>query len=148
VVVRAPSGCHASGSTRFLSETKALLLLSFRHLSDDQFWFTFFHEAAHLLLHGEKRLFIEGLGGPATKEEEEANEFAGRLLVPSPFRDRLFDLPTNSREVIKFARLLGTSPGIIVGQLQHYRRIEHNQLNGLKRRFRWEDNNDVNRGRA
>ena len=32
-VVRAPSGCRASGATRFLSPKKALLLLSFRYLS-------------------------------------------------------------------------------------------------------------------
>src|SRR5690606_20384644 len=48
VILRALSGCKASGATKFLKKDKALLLLSFRHLSDDQFWFTFFHEAGHL----------------------------------------------------------------------------------------------------
>src|SRR2546425_7404609 len=46
----------------------------------------------------------------------------------------LFDLPLDGREVIRFARRVGVSPGIIVGQLQHYGRIKHNQLNSLKRR--------------
>jgi HTH-type transcriptional regulator/antitoxin HigA len=146
-VVRAPHGCRASGATRFLSGTKALLLLTFRHLSDDQFWFTFFHEAGHLLLHGERGFFIEGVGAPATKEEQEANEFSGSTLVPTQFRESLLALPTDSREVIKFARRRGVSPGIVVGQLQHYQRIERYQLNGLKRRFRWEDD-DISPGRA
>jgi HTH-type transcriptional regulator/antitoxin HigA len=66
VVVRAPAGCRASGATRFLSPSKALLQLSFRHLSDDQFWFTFFHEAGHLLLHGMDGFFVEGIGAPNT----------------------------------------------------------------------------------
>jgi len=60
-VIRAPAGCRASGATRFVSESKALLMFSFRYLSDDQFWFTFFHEAGHLLLHGKTRFFLEGL---------------------------------------------------------------------------------------
>ena len=138
VVVRPPNGCRASGATRFLSQYKALLLLSFRHLSDDQFWFSFFHEAAHLLLHGD-RFFLEGVDAPTTKEEEEANEFAGRTLVPVEFRPAMLSLRPHGREVIRFARRLGVSPGIIVGQLQHYGRINHNQLNSLKRRFRWKD---------
>ena len=57
-IVRAPNGCRASGAVRFLSQTKALLQLSLRHLTDDHFWFTFFHEAGHLMLHGERSLFL------------------------------------------------------------------------------------------
>jgi HTH-type transcriptional regulator/antitoxin HigA len=37
VILRSPAGCPVSGATRFLSPSKALLLLSFRYLSDDQF---------------------------------------------------------------------------------------------------------------
>jgi Zn-dependent peptidase ImmA (M78 family) len=137
VIVRAPNGCRASGATRFLSQDKALLLLSFRHLSDDQFWFSFFHEAAHLLLHGEGGFFLEGIDAQTDRRESEANEFAGRILVPSEFRPAMLSLPAHSREVIRFAHRLGVSPGIVVGQLQHFEKIKRNQLNGLKRRFRW-----------
>ena len=138
-VVRAPNGCRASGATRFFSPNRALLLLSFRYLSDDQFWFTFFHEAGHLLLHGKKGFFLEGVDAPATPEEQEANEFAERTLVPPDLRAALLGLRVGSREVIRFARRLGVSPGIVVGQLQHYGRIKRSQLNPLKRRFRWEN---------
>jgi HTH-type transcriptional regulator/antitoxin HigA len=138
-VVRAPNGCPASGATRFLSPTKALLLLSFRHLSDDQFWFTFFHEAGHLLLHSRTRLFLEGVETPATNEEKEANEFAGRTLVPPNLHSTMLNLAIDHREIIKFAQRVGVSPGIVVGQLQHYKRIDHSYLNKLKRRYTWED---------
>lgn len=139
VVVRASTGCRASGATRFLSPNKALLLLSFRHLTDDHFWFSFFHEAGHLLLHGKKQLFLEGVDTPSTSEEAEANEFAAFTLIPSEFQQALLDLPVNGRVVIRFAVRIGVSPGIIVGQLQHLKIIRLNQLNRLKRRFRWED---------
>ncbi len=138
-VVRAPNGCKASGATRFLSQRKALLLLSFRYLSDDQFWFTFFHEAGHLLLHGKNGFFLEGIDTPATIEEQEANDFAARTLVPPEFQYALLSLPVDGRKVIRFAHRIGVSPGIVVGQLQHHRRIKHRQLNNLKRRFSWEE---------
>jgi plasmid maintenance system antidote protein VapI len=138
-VVRAPNGCRASGATRFISPNKALMLLSFRYLSDDQFWFTFFHEAGHLILHGEKGFFLEGMESPGTTEEQEANEFAERVLVPVEFRKEALGLPLDSRKVLRFARRLGISPGILVGQLQHYGRVKQEHLNGLKRRFTWED---------
>lgn len=137
-VVRVPNGCRASGATRFLSRNKALLLLSFRYLSDDQFWFSFFHEAGHLLLHGEKGFFLEGIDAPTTIEEQEANEFAARTLVPPEFQPALLNLPLDGRKIIRFARRLGVAPGIVVGQLQHHGRITHRQLNNLKRRFTWQ----------
>ncbi len=141
VVVRAPNGCRASGATRFLSPKKALLLLSFRHLTDDHFWFTFFHEAGHLVLHDPNRLFLEGLEDTAdlfsADEEEEANDFAANLLVPPEKRASLLKIPTTSQSVIRFAVEIGVSPGVVVGQLQHLGRLGQNRLNRLKRRFKW-----------
>lgn len=139
VIVRSPSGCRASGATRFLSPNKALLLLSVRYLSDDHFWFTFFHEAGHLLLHSKSTLFLEGRDIFPTKEEGEANEFAARVLIPDEFRGALLDLRVDGRQVIRFAKAVGVSPGIVVGQLQHLGRFKLSQLNNLKRRFEWTD---------
>lgn len=136
-VVRAPEGCRASGATRFLSSDKALLLLSFRYLSDDHFWFSFFHEAGHLLLHGKKALFLEG-GQIAGIEEEEANEFAARSLVPPEYHGELQRLPVNRHAIRDFAKTVGVSPGIVLGQLQNLGRARRNQLNMLKARFQWE----------
>lgn len=139
VIVRAPSSCRASGATHFISPNKALLLLSFRYLSDDHFWFTFFHEAGHLLLHEKNGLFLEGMGLCSTKEEQEANEFAANTLIPEHFQTELTNLRLDGREVIRFARRVGVSPGIVVGQLQHLGLITPRQLNNLKTRFSWAD---------
>jgi HTH-type transcriptional regulator / antitoxin HigA len=142
VILRAPAGCRASGATRFLSSEKALLLLSFRYLSDDHFWFTFFHEAGHLLLHNQKALFLEGHDVPAAKEEEEeeANKFAADILIPARFRKEMLNLPVNGFVIMRFAKVVGVSPGIVVGQLQYHGRFTHRQLNNLKRRFIWKPN--------
>ena len=138
-IVRAPSRCRASGATRFLTREKALLLLSFRYLTDDHFWFSFFHEAGHLLLHGEDGLFLEGIAESREKEEKEANEFASLALVPAELRSEMLDLPARYRDVIRFATRAGISPGLVVGQLQFHKRINPEQLNRVKRRFAWEE---------
>lgn len=140
VIVRSPTGCRASGATSFITRDKALLMLSFRYLSDDQFWFTFFHEAGHLLLHGKENVFLEGLVTVSeSKKEQEANEFAADTLIPLKLRSALFDLPLRWQEVVRFAVRLGISPGIVVGQLQYYKIIPFSQWNRLKRRFEWVD---------
>ncbi len=137
VIVRAPADCHASGATRFVTPQKAMLLLSFRFLSDDQFWFSFFHEAGHILLHGKQEVFIEGIETPNASPEQEANEFAASTLVPPQYESELMRVRSNKYDLVRFARRIGVSPGIVVGQLQHYGKIKHNHFNGLKRRYTW-----------
>ena len=148
VIVRSPSGCRASGATRFINPTKAVLQLSFRYLTDDHFWFTFFHEAGHLLLHGastvdqsisESQLewIIEDINGPESEREDEANRFAVDTLIPIEFQQELMQIPMRKRDLVKFARRVGVSPGIIVGQWQHKQRIGYDRLNGFKRRYKW-----------
>jgi Zn-dependent peptidase ImmA (M78 family) len=139
VVLRPPTGCKASGATRFLSSARPFLIFSFRHVSDDHFWFTFFHEGGHLVLHSDKIIFLEGDDKLSNQEESEANEFSATLLVPPEYRDEMFALPVDGRAVIRFARKLGVSSGIIVGQLQHHGKLRRNQLNNLKRSYEWSD---------
>jgi HTH-type transcriptional regulator / antitoxin HigA len=139
VIVRTPKGCRASGATRFLSSNKAMILLSFRHLTDDHFWFTFFHEAAHLLLHSAKAIFIED-GSEATEDEEaEANQFAGEILIPQSYRSELSRKSISKLEIMRTAVKLGISRGIVVGQLQHLQLLESDKLNWMKRRFVWRE---------
>ncbi len=112
-----------------------MIVLSFRHKSDDHFWFSFFHEAGHLILHDKKALFIEDGSEVTDEEEKEANDFASNLLVPPEHRFELESLPARSKAIIRFAVRLGVSPGVIVGQLQYKRIISFNQMNNLKRRY-------------
>jgi Zn-dependent peptidase ImmA (M78 family) len=63
-----------------LEKDKALLLLSGRFLSDDQFWFSFFHEAAHLILHSQEP-HIDHESTSTPQQETEANGFAQRVIL-------------------------------------------------------------------
>jgi Zn-dependent peptidase ImmA (M78 family) len=110
-----------------------VLLLSGRHLSDDHFWFTFYHEAGHLILHGKRFVFVDDLDDDnAVREEDEANRFAENLLIPPEHQTEMLRLTANKMQVMRFARKIGISRGIVVGQLQHRGIIGRDQLNSLK----------------
>lgn len=117
-----------------------MLALSVRHKSDDHLWFTFFHEAGHLLLHSKKAVFVEEDGG--NEKEMEANRFASDALVPPEAASELPSLKTLV-DVSTFARRLGIAPGIVVGRLQHDGLLPwQTPLNRLKVRFRWSQDRD------
>jgi len=136
-IVRAPKGCSASGAVRILADDTPHIQLSFRYLSDDQFWFSLFHEIGHLLLHFDKMPILESTKFEEEECESEANEFASHVIVPMMHQEELFGLASSKSLIIDFAKKIGIAPGLIVGQLQHARIIGYNQMQHLKRRYRW-----------
>lgn len=139
IVEPAPNGCPASGATLWLSQDKALLMLSLRHKTNDHFWFSFFHEAGHLLRHGKRLRFIEMEGALSNEHEEEANEFARDWLIPPQYSRNLAAMPKSEVAISALAGQLGIAPGIIVGQLQNEGLLKWNSLLNkfLKVRYEW-----------
>ena len=133
VVVFVPQvkGCRMSGAAWWTSPSRAVIALTDRYKKDDYFWFTFFHEAAHLLLHSKKETYIDD-GSDDDALEDEANRFAANLLIPPEYIDRLAALTTDD-DVKAFAEEIGIAPGIVVGRLQHSRLWDWNRGHSLKR---------------
>lgn len=138
VAKKAPEGCRASGATRMVAPDKAMILLSFRGLANDKFWFTLLHEIGHLLLHGAKTFVDEDMHG-VDQSEREANEFAARCIVPLDRHEEFECLGDNRNSVIRFSVRAGVGPGLTVGQMQHHRMIGPAQLNELKKFWKWRD---------
>lgn len=140
VAKRAPPGCRASGASRLVAPDKAMILLSFRGLSDDKFWFTVFHELGHLILHGAKTFVDSDMNGDDLDESEnEANEFASRMIVPEERAEEFRSLPADKTKMIRFSGKAGVSVGLLVGQMQHRKMIRPDQMNYLKRHWKWDD---------
>lgn len=140
VIVRPIKRLALSGISRWLSPRKALIQQTLRHMANDHFWFTFFHESAHLLLHSRKSVFIDGKGfGNATPgEEHEANEWAANFLIPSQILDEFINRSIFTEDALcEFADQHHIHPGIVVGQLQHRKAIGFHQFNNLRARFEW-----------
>jgi hypothetical protein len=118
-----------SGCARWLSSNKALIALTLRYKTDDQMWFTFFHELAHILLHRKTHAFVldnavVDLSDPVVdpqiqKQEDESNRFAADTLIPPDALGTFIANQDFGNDAIKgFAEDIGVGPGIVVGRLQ------------------------------
>lgn len=131
VFVPSLPNARVNGATYWLRGTP-VVQLSDRYKRDDIFWFTFFHEIGHILLHGKREVFIE-TGKSESDKEKEADQFAAETLVP-PDELRRFAEQANvysGRAVTDWAMRLEVSPSIALGQLQHRGYIPKSELNGL-----------------
>ena len=128
------SGSQACGVTRWLSPKKALVQLSLRYKTSDQFWFAFFHELGHILLHGKRETFWEGVHLPKTEKEQQADDFAAELLVPGKaLRQFVTQFKTPTQQAIAdFADQIGTHPAIVLGQLQFQKVLPWDRFRHLK----------------
>ena len=133
------SGVHAWGATRWIAPDRAMLLLSLKGKWEDVFWFTFFHESAHILLHGKKSMFVDSGPGLPNKEEEEADSWASEFLIPEALWHSFIEGKSvfTESEVSRFAALSGISPAIVVGRLQHEGLLPNTRLNSLRRRIQF-----------
>jgi HTH-type transcriptional regulator/antitoxin HigA len=132
-LVPAPKGCPVSGAARWLTSDKALITLSDRYKTNDQFWFSFFHEAGHLILHEKRIFFIDTEGQLKSEEENEADTYASNILISTDEAKKLSGLGADESEIRKFAEKIGIAPGIIVGRMQREKLLVWNSsLNRLK----------------
>ena len=127
-----------AGAARWLAPRKALIQQSLRYRSDDHFWFTFFHEAAHLLLHT-KAVYIDTEVGSTTPEEREADAFARNWLVPrTAYHAFVAQAEISDKSILGFAAAQGIAPGIVIGMLQHDGHLRwRTTLNRHKQRLVW-----------
>ena len=108
-----------SGVTRWIGGSP-LIQLTDRYKSNDHFWFTFFHEAGHILLHGKKDVFIENMDEYENdiQKETEADLFANKFLLPEDIMDEL-PADISEKDIRQIARKHNTHPAIVLGRLQH-----------------------------
>ncbi len=135
-------GTYLSGAARWLNKDKALIQLSARGKSDDLLWFTFFHEAGHILLHGKKELFVDEENQVIDQQEKEADEFAQNSLIAKEKWEEFTNWMDWSEVSIRnFANKIDVSPGIVAGRLQHQEpdALKSYQQNNLKIWFEWDE---------
>ena len=118
--------------------SRAIIQLGLRGKTDDQVWFSFFHEAGHLLLDDRGSSGISDLNGDSTAEDR-ANAFAADSLIPpATYAAFVAEGGRPSRaDVVTFAERVGIAPSIVVGRLQRDGVIPHNWMQDLKTRLEW-----------
>jgi len=135
VLIPEIKGAPVSGAVKWLTASKAMICLNLRGKSNDRFWFTFFHEAAHILNDSKKETYID-VDYKDDPREQNANRFAAALLIPESYEVELRML-FNHQSVETFANKIGIAPGIVVGRLQCEGIIPYSHLNRLKVSLEW-----------
>jgi addiction module HigA family antidote len=105
-----------NGATKWLTAQKAMILLCLRGRGEDKFWFSFFHEAGHVLNDSKKDLLIND-GSHKDPREKQANDFAAEFLIPSKYDDGIRRIRSKT-EIVQMADLLGIATGIVAGRYQ------------------------------
>ena len=131
----------ANGAARWLNRKKALIQLNIRHKWADIFWFSLFHEVAHLLLHRSHGIMVdaEGVTGDPAVEAEADRWARDFLIAPDAWDEFVGEQEFTKPAVRAFAKAAGVSTSIVVGRLQKEKFVPYSALTGLKDRFAWRD---------
>ena len=123
-------GSFLQGAT-FLDGNKIVVGLTAKCEDADKFWFSLFHELAHIVLG-----HVGKTNGTSDADESAADEWAGDTLIPlevfEPFKR---EKDYTERMVLKFAKAQGIAPGIVVGRMQREGMIKSGTMNGLKDKY-------------
>ena len=123
-------GSFLQGAT-FMDGNKIVVGLTARGKDADKFWFSLFHELAHIVL-GHVGRFC----GTSDDDEKEADAWSGNTLIDKDEFNDFRMLGDYSRQgVIEFAGQQGIAPGIVVGRMQMEGMISYSMLNNLKEKY-------------
>ncbi|MCU1612621.1 MAG: hypothetical protein JWO98_161 [Frankiales bacterium] len=124
-------GTRLSGASWPTEQGHGVVAMTLRYRTDDFFWWTLFHECAHLLLgHG---LVLDSVDAQDHRGAQEgaADELARELLLPERWDGELTKV--SGARVQSLAERLGVPAGVLVGQLQHSRGLPPHWLRQLKK---------------
>lgn len=123
-------GSFLHGAT-FYDKNKIVVGLTVRGKDADRFWFSLFHEIAHIL-YGH----INNPNGTTEDDEIEADQFARDILIPQKEFDEFTSFKQFDQNAMKkFANQVGVDVGIVVGRLQKEGYLEYNRYNQLKTKY-------------
>lgn len=124
------NGSFLHGAT-FYDGKKIVVGLTVRGKDADKFWFSLFHELAHIL-YGHIGL----ADGTSEQDEQTADTFARDTLIPqNEFKDFIENEDFSKDAIVQFADHTGIDSGIVVGRLQKEGLIPYNRYNNLKIKY-------------
>ncbi|MBR2128092.1 MAG: HigA family addiction module antidote protein [Bacteroidales bacterium] len=97
----------------------------------DVFWFSFFHELGHILLHGKKDVFMDEHNSyDSLDKEREADRFASETLLNRATEKELLEIKAFDADIIRqFAEQHSTHPAIVSGRLKYLGLISEDLYN-------------------
>lgn len=131
VLVECLPKTYIGGATMWRKD-KAILALSVRGKRADIFWFTFFHELAHIITHKKKEFHIS-----FENEEDGADQIARNYLIPDKLYQTFVEAyPYRDKEaIINYAQKIGIAPCILVGRLMYDKLVDYQHYSDLRPSF-------------
>lgn len=126
---------HIPGSflhgASFYDGKKIVMGLTVRGRDADKFWFSLFHEIAHI-----RSGHIGSIEGTSSDDEQEADRIAAETLIPSAELMEFISNDVFTEETITaFAERLGIAPGIVVGRLQKENVVGFDRFHSMKTQY-------------
>lgn len=125
------------GLTTKTKTNKVLIAMTIRNKYIDTFWFSLFHEIAHLI---NKDYLIKQIDQKKIKEiERKADEFAKNMLINKDNYNAFIKKGNfTDNDIIAFAKENNVLPGIVAGRLMKEELISWSQ-NSLRTKYQYED---------
>lgn len=113
---------HLDGSSMLMPDGSPLIALTLRHDRLDSFWFTLFHELAHVKQHlseNNTAYFDDMYNEMSKKIEKEADSYAKEMLIPSQlWNSSGLRITSTASDIKEFASKYRISPSIPAGRLR------------------------------
>ena len=113
---------HLDGSSMLMPDGSPLIALTLRHDRLDSFWFTLFHELAHVKQHlseNNTAYFDDMYNEMSKKIEKEADSYAKEMLIPSQlWKSSGLRITSTASDIKEFASKYRISPSIPAGRLR------------------------------
>lgn len=120
------------GAARWIkNKTVPLIQLTDRKKDYNAFWFSFYHELAHIRYHNKSDIFLDGLEeiSPDLEKEQEADEFAARMLIKDAVRAKIENSELSTRNaILQFSKENKIHTSVLISQLQRLGKIAYNDV--------------------
>lgn len=147
-VVRNFRGAPVQGFIKDITDEESgrhelIMCLTIRRARADIFWFTLFHEIAHVI-HGDYKAKFVDFSSESSEAENRADVFARDFLIP-PEEYLAFTMEHRSpgwEDIEEFARKVHVQPFIVLGRLQKDEIVDWSEYSDKVVRYKWIEQDD------
>jgi HTH-type transcriptional regulator / antitoxin HigA len=133
------------GAARWIkNKSIPLIQLTDRDKNYNAFWFSFYHELAHIRYHNKSDIFLDGIDNiqPDGDKEIEADEFASKMIFSEALKQSALSQNLNSVEKLRiFSKENKVHLSILISQLQRLEKIKYDDFttNRLKSKVEFDE---------
>lgn len=131
-------GAPVQGFIKKTNDEALVLCMTIRASFADIFWFTLFHEIAHIINEDTKNTFVD-FESVSSETESKADDFAKNALIPlAKFNEFAIEKNYSLGAIKILASECGVCPFIVIGRLMKEGLIEWNAYTEHRTRYKWQ----------